>query len=156
MTKATTLQHVMETVKSKHSVERSSKTMGVMVKSYRRSDNGIFKSAEFKNDLQENDQTITYCGVGAHNQNGVAERYIRTFVEKARTVLLNAHARWPEHINMELWTFALRHVTTQWNNTPRKDLGYKTPDEVFNRVSRINSVKSHFKYCRLPRFDRLV
>ena len=43
-------------------------------------------------------------------------------VEKTRTVLLNAHARWPEQIDMELRTFALRHVVTKWNNTPHKDL----------------------------------
>ena len=52
-------------------------------------------------------------------------------------------------MKMELWTYALRCVVTQWNNTPRKDLQYKTPDEKFNRIKRqklIVNVRSHFKH----------
>ena len=92
-----------ETVKSKHNIERQSRDAGVKIKSFR-ADNGIFKAAEFKTDLEMNDQSISFCGVGAHHQNGVAERFIRTFIERARTVLLNAHARWPGKLDMELWT----------------------------------------------------
>ena len=65
------------------------------------------------------DQRITFCGVRAYHQNSVAERHVRTFVEKSRTVLLNASARWPGKIDMELWIVALRHVVNQWNNTPQ-------------------------------------
>ena len=85
--------------------------------------------------------------MGTHHQNGVAERYIRTFVERARNVLLNAHARWPDTIDMEVWTFALRHVVTQWNNPPRAELQWLTPDEKFNNFTRkTKSVKQHFKH----------
>ena len=122
-----------ETVLAKQAMEREAATSGVKIKSFR-ADNGIFKSAEFRLELQDNAQNVTFCGVGAHHQNGIAERYIRTMVEKARTVLLNAHARWPDMIDMELWTFAFRHVVTKWNNTPRPDLEFKKPDEVFNGV----------------------
>ena len=38
-------------------------------------------------------KAITYCGFGTHHQNGIAERNIRTMVEKARTALNNAHAQ---------------------------------------------------------------
>ena len=90
-----------ETVNSKLEFEIDSMYSGVGLKSFR-ADNGIFKSTEFKLDLTEKDQRITFCGVGARHQNGVAERHIRTFVEKARTVLLNASAKWPGKIKMEL------------------------------------------------------
>ena len=110
-----------------------------------RSDNGVFRAAEFRADLVKHDQTITYCARGAHHQNGVAERHIRTMVDKARTILLNAHAKWPEMVNMELWTFAIRHVVTQWNNTPRRDLQYRTSEEVFNKVPPRANKKQHFK-----------
>ena len=105
-----------------------------------------FKAAEFKADLEENDQSISFCGVGAHHQNGVAERYIRMFIERARTVLLNAHARWPGKLDMELWTYALNHVVTQWNDTPRADLNYRTPDEIFWKTAEIISIKKRFKH----------
>ena len=100
---------------------------------------------EFKLELEDNGQAVTFCGVGAHHQNGIAERYIRTMVEKKRTVLLNAHARWPEIVDMELWTFAFRHIVTKLNNTPRPDLEYKTPDEVFSGVKRVKkNEENHF------------
>ena len=66
-------------------------------------------------------------------------------LEKARTVLLNVHARWPKSIEMELWKFSFRHVVNQWNNTPRLDLAYKTPDEIFNGIKRQTDAKHHIK-----------
>ena len=101
-----------ETIESKHRVERKAFHSGVKVKRYC-ADNGVFKAGTFRLDLDQQNQEITYCGVGAHHQNGIAERHIRTMVEKARTVLLNAHARNDMKIPMELWTFAMRHVATQ-------------------------------------------
>ena len=47
---------------------------------------------------------------------------------------------------MELWTYALNHVVTQWNNTPRGDLNYRTPEEVFCKTSELTSVKTKFKH----------
>ena len=66
-------------------------------------------------------------------------------VKKIRTVLLNAYVRWPSFIQMELWTFAFHHVVNQWNNTPRLDLAYKTPDERFNELKQQINEKNHFK-----------
>ena len=124
-----------ETIDSKHRMERDAFHSGVKIKSYR-ADNGIFKAGEFRLDMDKQDQQITYCGVGAHHQNGIAERNIRIMVERARTVLLNAHACNNMKIKMELWTFAMRHVCNQWNATPRKDLNWLTPDEAFNGIGR--------------------
>ena len=45
--------------------------------------------------------------------------------EKAKAVLLNAPVRCPDAIDMELWNYALRHVATHWNHTPRPYLGFK-------------------------------
>ena len=36
---------------------------------------------------------------------------------------------------MELWTFAVRYITDQWNDTPRQELQMRTPNEVFENVS---------------------
>ena len=68
-------------------------------------------------------------------------------VERARTCLLNAHARNDVKIPMELWTFAMRHVTNQWNATPRRNLNWLTPDEVWNGIGRrLNKKTKHFKH----------
>ena len=100
-----------ETFQSKRSMMRDAKTVGVQIKSFR-SDTGIFKIAGFRTNLKDNDQIILFCAVGVHHQNGVAERYIRTMVEMAITLLLNTHTRWLYQIKLELWTYAFRHVVT--------------------------------------------
>ena len=38
---------------------------------------------------------------------------------------------------MELWTFAVRYAVDQLNDTPRKDLEFHTPNEIFSNVSTI-------------------
>ena len=133
-----------ETIKAKHAMEQDAFKSGVKIKSFC-ADNSIFKSAEFRIDLSENAQEVTFCGVGAHHQNGIAERYIRTMVEKVRTAIQNVYARWPDAIDMERRTFSFRHVITKWNNTPRPDLSFKTPEEVFNGMKRTKEPSEVFQ-----------
>ena len=74
-----------ETIRGKHAFERDAYTHGIRIQSYR-SDNGVYKSNEFQKDLSQRGQTHLTSGVGAHHQNGVAERAIRTVSESARTM----------------------------------------------------------------------
>ena len=53
----------------------------------------------FKNDLNDKDQTITFCGVGAHHQNGIVESKNRILTEGARTLLLHVIRIWPQIID---------------------------------------------------------
>ena len=57
----------------KRAFELEASRAGMRIKSYR-ADNHPFASKEFKQDLELMGQTISYSGVGAHHQNGVAER----------------------------------------------------------------------------------
>ena len=123
-----------QTLKGKHRLEQSAAAFDVKIKHYR-VDNGVFKSKEFKLDIEKQNQRISYSGVGAKWQNGVAERYIRTITERARTMLLHASTRWPDVITTELWTYAVNHAVDKWNCTPRKDLNFLTPDEIFAGVT---------------------
>lgn len=50
---------------------------GVKLQSFH-SDNGVFAEKAFRDNLEESDQDITFCAVGAHHQNNIAEREIRT------------------------------------------------------------------------------
>ncbi len=47
-------------------------THGVKVRAYR-ADNGIMACHEYVAHVNQNQQSITYCGVNAHGQNGIAE-----------------------------------------------------------------------------------
>ena len=79
-----------ETLVAKYSIEREAKTCGISIKAFRK-DNGIFKAVVFKADLTNHDQSITYCGVGAHHQNGVIERNMKNMVEKELFYLMPIH-----------------------------------------------------------------
>ena len=126
-----TSTNAIQTLNGKHRFERMAHSHGVKIENYR-ADNGIFKSAVIKHDIEKNNQDITFCGVGAHHQNGVAERNIRTIVERARTLLLHSMTKWPNKATTELWTFALNYTVDKWNATPRKDLSFLSPNEVFS------------------------
>jgi transposase InsO family protein len=84
-------------------------------------DNGVFTSAEFRDDMKRKGQQIRFSGVGAHHQNGIAERTIKTISYLARAQLIHAALRWPAENDLELWPFALQHATYIWNNIPGTD-----------------------------------
>jgi len=106
-----------EALESKRAFERDALSHGVQVRSYR-SDNGIFASNAFKASCAALNQAIDYCAVGAHHQNGIAERHIQTTVNRARTMLLHAMYRWPDVCGTELWPFAIAQAVNLANATP--------------------------------------
>ena len=63
-----------QTLVAKLSFESHSKTCGVNVKSYR-VDNGRFAEKSFLDAVKEARQTIDFCAVGGHHQNGAIERH---------------------------------------------------------------------------------
>ena len=65
-----------ETINAKHVFERLAEQHGVRILHYH-CDNRRFADKAFVYDIRAGHQTITFCGVGAHHQNGVAERRIR-------------------------------------------------------------------------------
>jgi hypothetical protein len=63
-------------------------------------------------------QQLTFCGVNAHFQNGIAKRPIRDLSESAQKQSLHARARWPTAVHFALWPYALRNVTLLHNSLP--------------------------------------
>jgi anaerobic ribonucleoside-triphosphate reductase len=82
-----------EAKSAKHNFERIAKESGVQIKAYR-AENGIFAKREIASSAAAQNHILTLCGVGSHHQNGIAEIYIRTLTEKARTMLLHAMIPW--------------------------------------------------------------
>ena len=81
-----------KTVQAKHSFERL-EDMGIHVHHYH-ADNGWFADKGFVEDCQKQHQGLTYCGVNAHFQNGIAEKKIHDLQEQTRTMMLHALHKW--------------------------------------------------------------
>ena len=129
-----------ETIEAKQAFEAYSSDMGVTIKHYH-ADNGRFAETMFMEHVKSSGQSITFCGVGAHHQNGVAERRIRDLTEHARTMLLHASHRWPKAINAHLWPYALRLAAHVRNHVPRETEG-GSPIENFSS-SRVHNKVFH-------------
>jgi hypothetical protein len=89
------------TLEAKGAFERFAKLHGVTIKHYH-ADNHIFDSKAFVEEVRRCGQSISYCAVNAHHQNGRAEKKIRDLQELARTMLLHARQRWPAAITTNL------------------------------------------------------
>jgi hypothetical protein len=73
--------------------------------------------------VQQKGQTISFCGVGAHFQNGIAEKRIRDLQDSARTMLIHANRRWPSAITVNLWPYALSLAADIRNATSNRPDG---------------------------------
>lgn len=83
-------------------------------------DNGVYDAQAFKDSCIKQRQKLNFCAVGAHWQNGIAEWFIGTITERARTILLHAMYRWPSVITEDLWPFAVWHAVAFQNASTRK------------------------------------
>ncbi|MGH7974569.1 MAG: hypothetical protein ACREBR_03500, partial [bacterium] len=120
-----------DTLRSKAMFERMAANHGVLIKSYR-GDNGVFSSRDFRGELASQKQGLTLSGVGAHYQNGVAERAIQTVTSHARIMMLHSALRWPSTTEASLWPFALEYAAHIWNTTPKESCGGLSPLEIFS------------------------
>lgn len=140
-----------ETIRGKHRFERHAIQGGTSILGYR-GDNGIYRSSEFRADLDRLHQTIDFSAVGAHHQNGVAERAIRTISDSARAMLIHAMIHWPLETSLDLWPFAVEYAVYLYNHMPRRD-SLKAPVELFFDTSfDVSSVLSNAKCWGCPAY----
>ena len=118
-----------ETIGSKSKFEQEARQYGVKVQNYH-CDNGTFTARDFVNHVWNQEQGISFSGVGAKFQNGVAESAVRTSTYMARTMMLHAAIRWPEVYSADLWPFAMSYACHVYNNIPRQDTGM-SPEEMY-------------------------
>ena len=137
----------VETISNKHKLETMAKHEGFKIKSYH-SDNGTFASAAFKQDCDQQGQKYTFSGVGAHHQNGVAERNIQTVACWARASMIHAAMRWPAKAAVKYWPMAISYAVWVFNRLPQVDTGV-TPNEIWSesRSSHEDFRRAHVFGC---------
>ena len=132
-----------ETVDGKHKFESFCRTHDVSVKGYR-ADNHIYNSNLFRQSCSASGQGLSFSGVNAHHQNGVAERKIGHITNLARTMLFHAMLSWSTHVTTHLWPFAIKHAIDLHNATPNNS--GLSPMELFT------GLKSSFDFSKFHTF----
>ena len=125
-----------ETLHAKHCFERYCQQHSIQVRHYH-ADNGRFADKPFLTDVENKGQTITFCAVNSHWQNGISEKRIRDLQDTARTMLLDAISRWPKALSSSLWPYAIKYANVIHNHTVmiRGQHVGKTPLEIFTRAN---------------------
>jgi len=108
---------VETTLKGKQAWEQYAVSHGAVVRSYH-ADNGIFKANGWVKDCADKRQTITFAGVNAHHQNGIAKRRIRQLQDQARSMMIFAQLRWPTCITTALWPYTVLMASQSINDSP--------------------------------------
>jgi hypothetical protein len=101
-------------------------------------DNGVFYSQLFRSHCDDLRQKLTFSGVGAHHQNGVAENAIRTISNMARANLIHSSIRWPERSLIDLWPFAMSYAIWVHNRLSPQGYGL-SPMELWSRTKALHS-----------------
>ncbi len=138
-----------ETVKAKTAFEAFAHSHGIRIQHYH-ADNGRFADNAFHKSIEEHQQTISFCGVNAHWQNGVAEKCICDLQDHATTMLLYAQHRWPNAIDKCLWPYALRHANNIYNNVPLRG-SVESPIERFTDI-KVAPQLCHFNHFGCPAY----
>ena len=96
------------------------------IKKIRCDGGGEFNSDEFKMFLQEKGIIQSLTNPHSPQMNGIAERFNRTIMEKARCLLKG------RNVDEELWAEAVLTANFIKNRVPTKILGNSTPEEIFS------------------------
>ena len=123
------------TLKAKQEFEAFCGQHDVRIRHYH-ADNGRFADDVFQDDIRIHSQSISFCAVGHHAQNGIVEKKIGLLTESARTMLLHAERLWPEAISTVLWPFALKLAAHIHNHCHVSGTG-SSPASLFMNTSGV-------------------
>eukprot|EP00956_Cyclotella_meneghiniana_P017490 scaffold28544_cov39-Cyclotella_meneghiniana.AAC.1 len=113
-------------------LEREACDIGVSIKKYH-SDNGVFRSKEFRSHCDELNQKLSFSGVGAKFQNGVAERGIQTVSSMAKANMFHAMLHWPGRKFIDMWPLAMQYAVWVHNRLPPDGYG-APPEELWSGI----------------------
>ena len=121
-----------ETILAKNTYEQLLYSVRVTAKSYH-ADNSRFADKGFIDERKSSYQMITFCGIGSHHQNGIAERKIKSLTLGGQTLLLHAKRMLPEYISTILWPFAVKCYENCMNHLIHR-LDGRTPYQTLENL----------------------
>jgi len=99
---------------------------GSKVKQWMSDAGGEYKSKAFDTMLKDRGIEILQSIPYAHQQNGRAERFIRTLMEKAEAM------RHQACVPPSWWEFSVEHALHVYNRTPLRHLNWQTPYQLLH------------------------
>ena len=93
--------------------------MSVRIQHYHIDDDRIYSKA-FISSIHELGQTLSFCRVSTHNQNGIVERRVRDIQEHTRKMVLHVTTRWPSVTADNEWPYTMRYAVDIANILPNK------------------------------------
>ena len=109
---------------------------------YYHADNGQFAENTSKQDCKSKMQHLTFCGIGAYQQNGVSERILKDLTLSSWTLVLHAQRYWPAYITTMLWSFALVASADILYNL-HVDMNGKTPEtKISEKIGSTNRLSN--------------
>jgi hypothetical protein len=121
-----------ETLLAKKAYEKVLAQAGRSAKHYH-ADNGRFFDKGFHQDITDKGQSITFCGVGAHHQNGIIENRNKQLTLGAGTLLLHGMRHWPQMIDTMFWPFVIKAMAERLNSL-HVDQDGNTPESMMYGV----------------------
>ncbi len=136
-----------ETLLAKMAFEKLCARSDRSVKHYH-ADNGRFSDTAFLAACNNLNQTIEFCGVRAHHQNGIVENRNKQLTQVARVLLLHGMRMWPQMVDQMFWPFAIKAAAERINSL-HIDTEGNTPESKFHGINIENiPVKSyHTMFC---------
>jgi hypothetical protein len=134
------------TLEAKHAYERLMRRHRHKVMKYH-ADNGRYAENLFVQDVRDQGQNITYCGVGSHHQNGIAERRIKSLGEDATTMLAHGQHLWPEVVSKQFWPFAYKAACRARNKFKLDKNGISPEEKLAGVQSKRNIKHEHPLFC---------
>ncbi len=115
-----------ETLLAKKAYEEVLKQAERTAKHYH-TNNGCFSDSCFHQDINEKGQSISFCDVRAHHQNGFIENKNKKLTLGARSLLLHGMCHWPQMVDTMFWPFAIKGMA-EWMNSLHIDPDSNTPE----------------------------
>ncbi len=127
---------ITETLLAKTAFEKLSARADRSIK-HDQADNGQFSDKEFLATYSNLNQTIEFCGVGAHHQNRIIKNRNKQLTQTVRVLLLHGMRMWPQMVDQMFWPFAIK-ATSERMNRLHIDTDGHTPESKFYGVNMEN------------------
>ncbi len=142
-----------ETLLAKRAYKKVLAQAGHAAKHYH-ANNGRFSDKGFHQDITDKGQSITFCGVGTHHQNGIIKNRKKQLTLGACTLLLHGMRHWPQMVDTMFWTFAIKAMAKRMNSLHVNNEG-NTPELLMYGVDleRIPIKNFHTLLCPIYVLD---